>query len=823
MNRFPQRVLTVLVAAALTAGVVPAAAQYLGDGDGTRIVSRHAQAGPDAPEATTAGGKGSKGSKGAGEDDEASAGEAKADEEKKPNKPKKPKKGEGGEDPGGEDPPGEPTTTPTDYIALAPTLSQPDHPETVREVVDVEMADGTHLYTEVVRPDPSLHGDGPWPVILEASPYHGTLADRDGTRMFPDPTDDEGNLLGLTGYFAPRGYAVVMVDLRGTGRSSGCLDQLGPNDASDLKEIVEWAASQDWSNGRVGMTGHSYVGSTPSVAAAMAPEGLVTIVPSAGLASMYDHQFNKGVPWNLQWAGPQYAYQALAINRHLPPGLPEVLSPTGDNFGEDMESFGCGLQSSATLSGPGQVTGQYSDWHAARDWSEGAAAADIPVFMIHGIHDNAARIPAAEWFFANRFGRPGDKVWIGQWDHGSTNGRCGNEDGERVAHPTCRFDQMQYAMHAWFDKHLAQRDVDTGPAVEAFLNGERPVNVSTVVDPETLSAKAFAQPAWTEPTTWHSLFPDATDMSLGTEAPEQEGTGTFGVLADALLQGVGATDLTFTSEPLADDTVFLGLPQMRLDVSMSYGQVADVVTTLFREDANGNRQAVSFCAIQPQLRDGVETLSPVVPGEVMALDLQCFTTAQWIPAGQKLVLQVGTRSPHHASLGSDAQMTLHTGPESSAYHLPTAEDVDLVDDVPLREGGDSGDPVAVGPAQPAIHDSVVLPLADAGLLVEPGVTAAVYEFASEEGYDNASMHAVVTDIEGDVDLWLDRLNEAGEWEEVTSGANGFDIGGPETLDTGRLAPGAYRLRIGNFASVPGEIQVDITFANSAGEAGPDGT
>ena len=107
-------------------------------------------------------------------------------------------------------------------------------------------------------------------MILEASPYHGTLADREGRRILPDPVGEDGVALGLTGYFAPKGYAVVMMDLRGTGFSDGCLDHLGPDDAKDLHQVVEWAASQPWSTGRVGMTGHSYVGSTPTVAAASA-------------------------------------------------------------------------------------------------------------------------------------------------------------------------------------------------------------------------------------------------------------------------------------------------------------------------------------------------------------------------------------------------------------------------------------------------------------------------------------------------------------------------------------------------------------------------
>jgi predicted acyl esterase len=572
---------------------------------------------------------------------------------------------------------------PTDYVALAPTLSQPVYPTLARTSIEVPMADGTHLYVEVVRPHPAVHGNGPWPVIMEASPYHGTLADRDGIRIFPDPVDDEGKPLGLTGYFAPRGYAVVMVDLRGTGRSSGCLDHLGPNDASDMKEIVEWAAARPWSNGRVGMTGHSYVGSTPSVAAAQDPKGLVTIVPSAGLASMYDHQFNKGVPWNLQWAGPQYAYEALAINRHLPPGLDNI-STTGDDFGQDMETFGCGIPQSATFSGAGNITGQYESWHAERDWSEGAANADIPVFIVHGIHDNAARIPAAEWFFGHRFGRPGDKVWIGQWDHGAGGAtRCTN-GVESVAHPNCRFDQWQYALHAWFDKHLAQRDVDTGPAVEVFLNGKDAIDVTESVDPESLGAKVLARGAWTETSQALGLFPDATDGSLDFSAPTAAGSATFGTVGEVFLGG-GGTPVEFTSRPTTKDIVLLGLPEMELHVSMSYGQVVDVVTTLWRQDADGARQAVSFCGIQPQLREGIDTLTPVVPGEVMALPLQCFTTAQWIPAGSTLVLEVGTRTPHHASRGSDAQMTLHTGPATSKYLVPRILDATLVDDVALHE------------------------------------------------------------------------------------------------------------------------------------------
>ena len=199
--------------------------------------------------------------------------------------------------------------------------------------------------------------EGHWPVILEASPYHGTIADRDGTRILPGPKNADGEPIGLTGYFAPRGYAVVMMDLRGTGRSQGCLDHLGDKDARDLEQVVEWAASQDWSNGRVGMTGHSYVGSTPSVAAAQNPTGLKTIVPSAGLASMYHHQFQAGVPYMLQWTGVQWSYNYLTVAADLPPVGAEPVqgANTGDDFGNNPEETGCGAPHSALDRGRGPV------------------------------------------------------------------------------------------------------------------------------------------------------------------------------------------------------------------------------------------------------------------------------------------------------------------------------------------------------------------------------------------------------------------------------------------------------------------------------------
>ena len=589
---------------------------------------------------------------------------------------------------------GSESAPPADFIARKATLSQPNYPSVITESTRVTLFDGETMYVEVTRPDPAVYGEQKFPVILEASPYHGANGTRIGDRIFPDPKAEDGSNLGLTGYFAPRGYAVVMADLRGMGKSTGCLDHLGPKDAKDLKTIVEWSADQPWSSGKVGMTGHSYVGSTPIVAAAQRPRGLATIIPSAGLASMYDHQFQTGVPYLLQWVGPMAGYEGYALSRDLPAETYSVFSLLGGNniFGRPGDNWdntvnpqtGCGLANSSAISGTGQVTGQYELWHGQRDWREAAADADIPVFMVHGVNDNAARIPNAEWFFKNRFGRPGDKVWLGQWDHGSTNGRCGNVEGQRVSHPTCRFAQFQYAVHAWFDKHLKGMDVDTGPAVEVFLNGVEAGSVTAIKDPETIGGKVMTQDAWKRATQFSELYLDASDNSLKTTPPTANASKTFATQASAVLAHLGQGKLSFTSEPFEDDTVFLGLPKMNLNAAVS-NELSHLTVTLWRLDDAGGKELMNVCAIQPQLRHGVSSISPVVPGQEMELPTQCFTMAHWVPAGHSLVAEVSTGSQHHATFGSNPQVTVFTGPGKSTYRLPVADSPVLYDDVPLRE------------------------------------------------------------------------------------------------------------------------------------------
>ena len=105
--------------------------------------------------------------------------------------------------------------------------------------VIVPMRDGVKLYADVYRPD----GSGKFPVLIVRTPYG---KQRDGMHE---------TKIG----FAQRGYAVVVQDTRGRYESEGAWDPFR-NEALDGYDVVEWAAVQPWSNGKVGMEGGSYLG-----------------------------------------------------------------------------------------------------------------------------------------------------------------------------------------------------------------------------------------------------------------------------------------------------------------------------------------------------------------------------------------------------------------------------------------------------------------------------------------------------------------------------------------------------------------------------------
>lgn len=98
-------------------------------------------------------------------------------------------------------------------------------------------------------------------------------------------------------YWTRHGYAVANPDMRGIAHSEGNTTMLGPQEAQDGYDLIEWIAQQDWSNGKTALTGTSYLAWSQWFIAAERPPHLTTINPTEGLSDAYrDLAFIGGIP-----------------------------------------------------------------------------------------------------------------------------------------------------------------------------------------------------------------------------------------------------------------------------------------------------------------------------------------------------------------------------------------------------------------------------------------------------------------------------------------------------------------------------------------------
>jgi len=183
--------------------------------------------------------------------------------------------------------------------------------------VPIEVDDGLVLRADVFRPVE----DGHYPVILTYGVYAKGLAFQDGYPMQWEKmvADHPEILQGSTNKYqnwevtdperwVPHGYAVVRVDSRGAGWSPGFMDCNSPREIDDLYQCVEWAGTQPWSNGKVGMLGISYYASNQWRVAGKHPPHLAAIIPWEGQNDRYrDSGYHGGILSQFQelWAKHQ--------------------------------------------------------------------------------------------------------------------------------------------------------------------------------------------------------------------------------------------------------------------------------------------------------------------------------------------------------------------------------------------------------------------------------------------------------------------------------------------------------------------------------------
>lgn len=412
--------------------------------------------------------------------------------------------------------------------------------------LEFQASDGVKLYATVSGQAPLV----PRPLIVEYSPYG----------------------LGPGGPPVGPAFNYVEVHARGTGRSGGAWDIMGPREQLDIAESLRWFCDQPWSSGRIGLYGFS----ASAIAAyyAMRRTSLPCVKTAAllaGTSSTYrDLIFVGGMP-NFAPAAVVSTSIASAFLANLP-----------GRFGDEPQT---------ALEAPGGVVTAIDAFsrHQTQDsfWREREfpgpdGVPDIPILAATGFYDVESRGPF-ETFKAAR-GSGAHLLVIGAHD-----GAAGDTGG------------VYPHFQRWFERYLLDIDngIDREPTVQLYVGHGSHENL---VGGEWTKVDASD---WPVPgTAWRTLHLDArpsgsatsvNDGTLGLDPNATETTQsaptvpsntaatdpytTSTVTSTQQTNSTEATSLTYTTEPLSAPVMAVGPAALRLKLS-STSPETDIVAVI---------------------------------------------------------------------------------------------------------------------------------------------------------------------------------------------------------------------------------------------------
>jgi predicted acyl esterase len=463
------------------------------------------------------------------------------------------------------------------------------------EVVELVAEDGVVLHGRLFRPDTSSEPGWEQPVILVHSPYYNQRTREPNTRS-----------LDLVERFTPKGYAVLLTDVRGTGNSGGCASQDGEDQARDFATWVDWAASQPWSNGRVGGYGKSYDAETQSAGYRYAGEGLATMVAVAGISSLYDVGFFDGVPVGAGALLGATVYTPTSLD---PPTSPSALPRYPEKAACQPANFVAGAD----------LRGDMTPYWAEREFRFGLdeTSADVSVLHVHGWLDRTVTPIGIDGWYDELPGFT-RAIW-GQWAHFYP-----YDAPARVAR-----DDWYDTIHAWFDRFLL--GLDTG--VESWP----PVQTQSE-DGSWSAARSYAELGAEQ------VFALTASGGLApVAAPAEEGTTTVAA------SEAGTT--AWTTAPFADGLRLSG--QAHLDVELALDRPdAHLVATLQEVRANGTVRTLTAGALSAMHRVSLSQPALVPLGAALPYRIQSMPFDVTLAPGSSLRVTLSGSSGTYLTAGT---------------------------------------------------------------------------------------------------------------------------------------------------------------------------
>lgn len=542
----------------------------------------------------------------------------------------------------------------------------------------IEARDGVRLATDVTLPE----GAGPFPVILERTPYGKHLASRSEIDVGETTPRTRSEMAAR---FAAHGYAVVVQDCRGRHGSEGVFAKY-LSDADDGHDTCAWIARQPWCDGRIGTMGLSYAAHTQMALACTSPPGLVTmILDSGGFSNAMTSGIRQGGAFELKQATWAYRQALESPAARADPAIKSALEA------EDIFAWFRRMPWSEGNS-PVRHVPEYEDylldqwrrgtfdagWAKAGLWSLGFADAipDMPVLLMSSWLDVYVKTIFENLEMLTRPPRRAPvHLIMGPWTHGDRTKRVFGSADFGADAPLEAIDGRTWfdLRLAWFERHLKGRaDVAAPPKARVFVMGGGSGVVTKGV--RDIGGEWVAAEAWPPPGAVATAWYLSADGTLATDVPSS-GTRTFvsdpahpvPTIGGALTSGApifegGMQDqvegpaffgsevpgraladrpdvAVFQTGPLGDDVVIAGPVVARLFVSVDAPD-ADITVKLVDVHPDGAAFGITDGILRLRFREGYDTERPLVPGEIVEAVVEPFATAYRFAKGHRIRLDV---------------------------------------------------------------------------------------------------------------------------------------------------------------------------------------
>lgn len=380
--------------------------------------------------------------------------------------------------------------------------------------VYVTMRDGCRIAVDVYLPQ-----GGParakFPAIFVATPYYRRFKTEGPVAEYTPMAAKYRDC------FVPCGYALVVIDVRGTGASFGTRDSFrSPRERDDYGEIAQWIVEQPWSNGVIGSTGISYPGAAALFLASTGHPGVKAIAPLFAIADIYSDQLYPGGMLSKIWTR-HYNDCIVALDHNRrdeirkfayfgdpafrgphpvdedPDGalLEQAMAEHRNSFNLHDAAPEYAFRGEGLLHDPALTLTVCSPYHYY-DRIPG----QMPIYSVSGWFDGSGYSNASISRYLTRRGR-NDFLLLGPWDHGA---RTHGSPWREQAVP--QFEVFSEVLR-FFDQYLMGRDtgIESEARIHYFsMHAERwqaandwpPVAPATswYLGPKGLSAQSSASP-----------------------------------------------------------------------------------------------------------------------------------------------------------------------------------------------------------------------------------------------------------------------------------------------------------------------------------------